>query len=164
MSLCFYFCFLWTKPTSYPVFKMAGKASSRPAHSWVGFWKTGRKQPIRSLMGLPHKEVTQIKSPCVGLIKCLGSREWGKGRAGTVKTQPSEVSEVTGRSSSGTGTVSIHTGHRQLRPSSTEAAGDFGVRLVSISSIPCPCEGLGRRTGLALFLLPLVWGPVGEVY
>lgn len=31
LSLCFYFRFLWTKPTSYHTLKMAGGASSWPA-------------------------------------------------------------------------------------------------------------------------------------
>lgn len=73
LSLRFCFCFLWAKPTSYHMSKMAGGASSWPALSWIGFWKRGQKAARQLSRGISTPGSDPNRSPCFGLITYLGS-------------------------------------------------------------------------------------------
>lgn len=64
-------------------------------------------------------------------------------RVGAFKTQLSNVSEISGPSSSIIIKIPIQTGHRQCRQNRIHAPDDFGVRSINRSSITFPCERLG---------------------
>lgn len=46
-----------------------------PALSWIKSWKRGQKQPLRSPMGSPHKQVTQREAPAEVRSSVLGRTE-----------------------------------------------------------------------------------------
>lgn len=66
MSLCFYLCFLWTKPSPCRPWNTPGGVSPWPAVSWIVLENRPEAVPQHippQPVGLLHKEATQTEAP-----------------------------------------------------------------------------------------------------